>query len=133
MVRRLSFNLLLICLFACTDQGKPVHYAIGNVSSFDLSVILFNENIPVDTVFIRISDSKVLSQDLPPYDSGPFSGHDSLLVIFSDYKRLTYKPHKSNSECSDMNKNPFCHYTAYICSSGICTFFVDDTEYLKAK
>lgn len=120
-------------MVSCTDQGEPFIYFIENSSSFDLKLVLFNKVSKNDTILINISESKELDKEGAPYDNGPFSDKDSIQVIFSNTKILTYKSFKSKDECLNSTKNPFCQYSHYKCNGNNCTFEIDDTEYLKAK
>jgi hypothetical protein len=125
--------IILLQIISCTDQGDPILYSITNSSLNDFKVILFSGSNKYDTLSIKKFESKVLSQDLPPYDCGPLCGYDSLKVIFDNSKILKYVPLKSNSECVDSVKNPFCPYSNYMCENHNCTFEIDYFEYLKAK
>ena len=82
---------------------------------------------------INNNDFKIMYEEGPPYDDGPFGVFDSLKINFEDLKILTYIPLESKSECIDSIKNPFCPYSNYICSNNICTFEIDSVEYQKAK
>ncbi|MBC7885216.1 MAG: hypothetical protein H7X99_07060 [Saprospiraceae bacterium] len=128
--------LLIIILFqilSCTDQGDPIKYSIKNSTSHNFKLVLFGRSGKNDTIPFKISESKILSQDGPPFDDGPFGVFDSLKAVFDDSKILTYIPLKSNSECIDSVKNPFCPYSNYICTDNICTYEIDNIEYQKAK
>lgn len=125
--------LIFIQLMSCTDQGEPVIYSIKNTSAFDLKLVFFDKLGKRDTFLIIVSNSKALDKDVPPYDDGPFSDKDSIKVIFSDNKILTYTSFKSNDDCLNSSKNPFCQYSHYECKDNHCTFEIDDIEYLKAK
>jgi len=125
--------IIFIQILSCTDQGDPIIYSIENSSNFDTKIVLFDRLGKNDTILINKSESRVLDQDSPPYDNGPFSDKDSIRVIFSDRKILTYKSLRSKDDCLDSEKNPFCQYSHYICNMNNCTFEIDIIEYLKAK
>ena len=125
--------ILSIHIVSCTDQGDPVKYALSNTSNFDLEVILFDRFGNSDTASINKNDFKVLHEEGPPYDSGPFGVFDSMQINFEDLKKLTYIQLKYTSGCIDTVKNPFCPYSNYICSNIACMFEIDSLEYLKAK
>lgn len=108
-------------------------YSITNSSLHDFNLILFSRSGKHDTLSINMNESKILSKDVPPYDCGPLCDYDSLKVVFDDSKILKYAPLKSNSECVDSVKNPFCPYSNYTCINHNCTFEIDNFEYLKAK
>lgn len=128
--------LLFVSVFlilSCTDKGDPIMYSIKNSTNYNFKFIIFERSGIIDTFPINISESKILSQDKPPYDGGPFGGFDSLKVAFEDLKILTYIPLRSNADCTDSIKNPFCPYSNYSCIDNTCTFVIDNTEYLKAR
>ncbi|MFZ1705319.1 MAG: hypothetical protein WAT79_13305 [Saprospiraceae bacterium] len=132
MYRYLLFGII-IQLVSCTDQGDIKRYSLNNTTQYDIEAILFHRVGKSDTTLIHKNDFKIMNEEGPPYDSGPFGGFDSLKINFEDSKMLTYITLRSNSECSDSIKNPFCPYSNYICSHNICTFEIDDAEYQKAK
>lgn len=128
------YLLLPVFMFAgCTDQGPPINYSIENTSHSDLTLIIFDSRGQIDTLDIQKTEIKVISTAVPPYDDGPFGGKDSLKVIFTDKKELTYYALDSKNDCLDSDKNPFCEYSHYFCSNSNCIFTIDDIEYLKAK
>jgi hypothetical protein len=133
MYKYLLFVIIFQELSCTTDKGDPIIYSIKNSTNFNLDLVFFDKLGKTDTIFINKSDSKVLDKDSPPYDNGPFSDNDSITVIFSDYKMLTYKSFKSKDDCLNSVKNPFCQYSHYKCNGNNCTFEIDETEYLKAK
>ena len=124
---------LSIQMLSCTDQGDPIEYAVKNMTSYRLEVIRFDRFGMKDTTAIDTADFKILSRSVPPYDDGPFGGYDSLRIHFEDGKTLTYHPPALSSGCLDSIKNPFCHYTSYLCLNSVCTFEIDSVEYKKAK
>lgn len=130
---KILFFLIIIQFLSCTDQGEPIIYSIENKLSSDLDLIIFDRLGKIDTILINSSENKNLDKDVPPYDSGPFSNKDSIKVIFSDNKILTYKSFISKEDCMDSIKNPFCQYSHYKCDGNNCTFEIDEIEYLKAK
>lgn len=132
-MHKILLLIILLQIVSCTDQGDPILYSITNSSLYDIKIILFSRSGKLDTLAINISESKILSKDVPPYDCGPLCGYDSVKVIFDDAKILKYIPLKSNSECVDSIKNPFCPYSNYTCVNHICTFEIDYFEYLKAE
>ena len=125
--------IVCIAIVSCTDQGDPIKYALSNTSTFNIEVVLFERFGNSDTTLISNNDFKVLHEEVPPYDEGPFGVYDSIQVNFEDSKTLTYFPPNSTSECLDSIKNPFCPYSNYICSNSVCTFEIDTVEYQKAK
>jgi hypothetical protein len=125
--------LFLLEIVSCTDQGEPFLYSIKNTSTFDLKLSIFDKSGKSDTFLINVFDSQVLDKEGPPYDNGPFSDKDSIKVIFSNNKILTYIAFKSKDDCLNSNKNPFCQYSHYKCDGNNCTFEIDEIEYLKAK
>lgn len=128
--------LLLLTVFlltSCTDQGESKHYAFKNTTNYNLEVILYERFGYNDSFSIKRAKTKVLDQDEPPYDDGPFGLFDSLKLFFEDSKQLTYIPLSSKDDCSDSIKNPFCPYSNYNCVGNICTFLVDSIEYQKAR
>jgi len=125
--------MLFILTVSCTDQGDPIKYALSNTSTFNIDVVLFARFGNNDTTSINNNDFKVLQEQVPPYDDGPFYGYDSIRIYFEDSKILTYLPLNSTSGCIDSVKNPFCSYSNYICSNSVCTFEIDVVEHQKAK
>jgi hypothetical protein len=125
--------LIFFPLLSCTDQGEPFFYSIKNTSSFDLKLAIFDKIGKSDTILINIFDGIELDKEGPPYDNGPFSDKDSIKVIFTNNKILTYKSFKSKDDCLNSSKNPFCQYSHYKCDGNNCTFEIDNVEYLKAK
>lgn len=128
-----KYLLVFLIFSSCTDKGDPIMYSIKNSTNYNFKFVIFERSGKIDTFPINILESKILSEDKPPYDAGPFGGFDSLKVVFEDSKTLTYIPFKSNSECLDSVKNPFCPYSNYLCTENICTFEIDSIEYQKAK
>ena len=125
--------LLLIYMVSCTDQGDPIQYSLSNSTNQNIEVILFERFGTKDTSLINSYDFKILDEEVPPYDSGPFGGYDSMRIQFEDLKVLTYIPPGLTTGCIDSVKNPFCPYTNYLCANSICTFEIDSIEYQKAK
>ena len=125
--------VILFQIISCTDQGDPIMYSISNTTIHNFKLVLFERSGKNDSISFKISESNILSQDKPPYDDGPFGGFDSLKVLFDDSKILTYIPLRSNNDCLDSVKNPFCLYSNYICIDNVCNFETDITEYQKAK
>ena len=131
----LKYLLCMLCMYAasCTDQGDPVKYALRNTSNFNIDVILYERFGNNDTTSIHKDNFKVLHEDVPPYDDGPFGIYDSIKINFEDLKTLSYIPPMYTSGCIDSVKNPFCPYTNYICSNSVCTIEIDSLEHQKAK
>jgi hypothetical protein len=125
--------VLLIQAVSCTEPGDTKKYSLSNTTDYNIEVILFDRFGKNDTALINNNDFKIMDEEDPPYDDGPFGVYDSLRINFEDLKVLTYIPPKSSSECVDSIKNPFCRYINYICLNNICTFEIDSFEYQKAK
>jgi hypothetical protein len=125
--------ILLFQIVSCTDQGDPIKYSLSNTSNFKIEVIRFDRFGINDTTLINKDDFKILYEEGPPYDDGPFGVFDSIRIQFEDSKILTYNPPGSNSTCLDSIKNPFCPYSNYVCTNNICTFEIDSVEYKKAR
>lgn len=132
LVKFLLF-ILLIQIVSCTDQGDTKKYSLSNVTSYNIEVILFDRFGKNDTTLIDKNDFKILYEEGPPYDDGPFGVFDSMRIHFEDSKILTYIPPYSSVECVDSIKNPFCRYSNYNCLNNVCTFEIDSIEYQKAK
>lgn len=132
MLRFFLFSLIVL-LSSCTDQGDPIKYSLSNTCSYNFEVILYGKTGKPDTTSINKNEFSILDEQVPPYDSGPFAYYDSISVQFENFKRLTYLPPGTYSECVDSIKNPFCPYSNYYCLNDICTFKIDNFEYLKAK
>jgi len=125
--------VFIIHFLSCTDQGDPIFYSISNLSSYDLSIVQFDRFGKMDTILFNKNESKIMDQDEPPYDDGPFSDKDSIKLIFDDSKVFTYKSLISKDDCLNSDKNPFCQYSHYTCTNNNCTFEIDNIEYLKAR
>ncbi|MEO6131749.1 MAG: hypothetical protein ABIQ02_07865 [Saprospiraceae bacterium] len=132
MLKLLLFFLLLQ-IVSCTDQGDTKKYSLSNTTIYNLEVILFDRFGKNDTTLISHNDFKIMYEEGPPYDDGPFGVFDSLRIHFEDSKILTYIPPNTESECRDSIKSPFCPYSNYIYSNNVCTFEIDSLEYQKAK
>ncbi len=132
MIKYLLF-VLFILIVSCTEQGDTKKYSLSNTTNYNIEVILYDRFGKNDTALINNNDFKIMYEEGPPYDDGPFGVFDSLKINFEDLKILTYIPLESKSECIDSIKNPFCPYSNYICSNNICTFEIDSVEYQKAK
>lgn len=130
---KLLILLIAFQLTSCTDQGESKQYAFKNTTNYNLEVILYERFGNNDSFSIKSAETKVLDQDEPPYDDGPFGVFDSLKLFFEDSKKLTYIPLRSKDDCSDSIKNPFCPYSNYNCVDDMCTFVVDIVEYQKAR
>ncbi|GAB1395831.1 MAG TPA: hypothetical protein PKN57_04470 [Saprospiraceae bacterium] len=125
--------IFIIQIISCTDQDNIKSYSLNNSTDYNIKAILFDRFGKSDTTNINKNDFKIMYEEGPPYDDGPFGVFDSLKIIFEDFKVLTYIPLKSKSECIDSIKNPFCPYSNYSCKDNVCTFEIDNVEYLKAK
>ena len=125
--------VLVIQIVSCTERGDTIKYSLSNTTSYTIEVILFDRFGNNDTNLITSNDFKILYEEGPSYDDGPFGVFDSLKIQFEDSKILIYNPPESNSDCIDSIKNPFCPFSNYVCLNNICTFEIDNAEYQKAK
>ena len=125
--------IFIIQIISCTDQDNIKSYSLNNSTDYNIKAIIFDRFGKNDTTNIDKNNFKIMYEEGPPYDDGPFGVFDSLKIIFEDFKVLTYIPLKSKSECIDSIKNPFCPYSNYSCKDNVCTFEIDNVEYLKAK
>lgn len=132
-MNKLLILFFIIQIISCTDQSNIKSYSLNNSTDYNIKAILFDRFGKSDTTNIDKNDFKIMYEEGPPYDDGPFGVFDSLKIIFEDSKVLTYIPLISKSECTDSIKNPFCPYSNYSCKDNVCSFEIDDIEYLKAK
>mgnify|MGYP003506303480 FL=1 len=107
--------IFIIQIISCTDQDNIKSYSLNNSTDYNIKAILFDRFGKSDTTNINKNDFKIMYEEGPPYDDGPFGVFDSLKIIFEDFKVLTYIPLKSKSECIDSIKNPFRPYYNYSC------------------
>lgn len=127
------YFVALILIVSCTDQGDAIKYSLSNTTDSTIEIIRYDRFGNHDTTLINQDDFKIMYEEGPPYDDGPFGVFDSVRIQFEDLKVLTYKPPASKSICVDSIKNLFCPYSNYVCLNSICTFEIDNAEYLKAK
>ncbi len=126
------FAFLLI-LFSCTDKYDPLDYSFINSSQHNLTLLLFNMSQSNKILTIpRDSVSPILYSDFAPYN-GPFVNIDSIVIIFEDNKKLTYKPLISNDDCITIPRNPYCAFSHYKCNNNNCSYEIDIVEYSKAE
>ncbi len=123
---------VLLVIYSCTDQHDEIKYIFRNATNRNLEVKLYSNSNGLETKIIEIDKSETLCNSKAP-DYIPFFGIDSIVLIFSDGKRLKFSPPKSQNDCIGINRNPFCFDTDYKCLDNNCTFTITMTDYNNAK
>ena len=78
--------IFIIQIISCTDQDNIKSYSLNNSTDYNIKAILFDRFGKSDTTNINKNDFKIMYEEGPPYDDGPFGVFDSLKIIFEDYQ-----------------------------------------------
>lgn len=113
----ISVFFLLLFMVGCGDdeivQRTRYTYIVGNASTFDLSVDVYQAVDGSRSNTFDISNDLVYDQDTilsQEWTVEDFLGGDSLVIRFSDGKELTYKCLSDGSGC-DIDRNIFTSFS----------------------